>query len=268
MPLVDATPKFCPKCHAAIVPTSAFCASCGSPIGAVAPGEAPEPSPATPVPGRPGYEPLSADLSTAESNAADRHALSNAAFAAMLGIAGFFLSILSVGITLGVAYFGTLSSHAWSLFNLTVFGLLASLGAFGLIVTLIELWLMRQAFAALAPFDTGFSTPRSLTPAAMAGTIMVIVGVLGVLAFGTGQVTGVVLVLIAVLLIGAALAIVGFFALAVGVWRMGDRFDEDLFKIGAVLLVVLGIVGMVFILIATRAARRKLGDPTPVRAAG
>jgi len=208
------------------------------------------------------------DLSTPESTAADRKALSNAAFAAMLGIAGFFLSILSVGITLGVAYFGTLSSHAWSLFNLTVFGLLASLGAFGLIVTLIELWLMRQAFAALAPFDTGFSTPRTLTPVAMAGTLMVIIGILSILASSSGLSSGVDLALIAVVLIGAALAIIGFFALAVGVWRMGDRFDEDLFKIGAVLLIVLGIVGMVFILIGSRAARRKLGDLTPVHAFG
>jgi hypothetical protein len=102
----------------------------------------------------------------------------------------------------------------------------------------------------------------------MAGTVMVIVGVLSILAYGTGPETGVLLVLLAVLLVGAALAIIGFFALAVGVWRLGDRFDEDLFKIGAVLLVVLGIVGMVFILIATRAARRKLGEPTPVRATG
>ena len=219
-------------------------------------------------PGPTGFEVPSSDLSTPESTAADRKALSNVASAALLGIAGFFLSILSVGITLGVAYFGTLSSHAWSLFNLTVFGLLASLGAFGLVVTLIELWLMRQAFGSLATFDTGFSTPKSLTPAAMAGTVMVIVGVLSILAYGTGPETGVLLVLLAVLLVGAALAIIGFFALAVGVWRLGDRFDEDLFKIGAVLLVVLGIVGMVFILIATRAARRKLGEPTPVRATG
>jgi len=69
-------------------------------------------------------------------------------------------------------------------------------------------------------------------------------------------------------LVGAALAIVGFFALAIGVWRLGDRFGEDLFKVGAVLLILVGVVGMVVILIAARSARRRIPDPGPTGTVG
>jgi len=262
-------PRACAKCGTTLIPGAAFCATCGAPTSASIPSAGPTAAPSALPRGGPGRVELPRDAgSTPASTDADRRALANVSSAAMLGIAGFVLSIVGVALSVSIAYFGTLETHYWNLFDLTVFGLLASLGAFGLIITLIELWLMRNAFLAIAPYDALFSTPSRVTPVAMAGVVLVILGLLSLVAYGSTTYDFVTLGFIAVVLIGAGLAVAGFFALAVGVWRMGDRYGEDLFKVGAVLLVLVGIVGMVLILIAARSARRRLVEPSSLPAVG
>ncbi|MHB8351706.1 MAG: DUF973 family protein [Thermoplasmata archaeon] len=149
-----------------------------------------------------------------------------------------------------------------------------------LVASLLELVFFHRAFRTLAPLDSRFSTPTSMVLVAAVG--LVIVGLsLGLLlgqiyhaveCVGAGQPLtaaclnlGALLGLIVLVGIGAIIAVIGYVGLLVGIWRLGNRYGQEMFNAGAVLLLfpLLSVVGVFLILFAARSARGKLPTTSP-----
>jgi Protein of unknown function (DUF973) len=216
------------------------------------------------------------------TSAVDQSALSNVILAAILGLVGALLSLVELFSTsarsfVNVANTGTGTSVS---LDLTGLYLVAALGGVGLAFVLIELWLYREAFRTLTPVDGRFSTPATLVLVALIALVLLILVAIGLLAVvyqaivcaGSGNpITSVcispgeLLGLLAVLVVVAIVALVGYIGLLLGIWRLGTRYGDSLFKVGAILLIfpVLNIVGVILILVAARTARSKIGAYLP-----
>lgn len=149
---------------------------------------------------------------------------------------------------------------------------LGVLAAFDLAV----LVLMRSAFRGLAPIDGRFSTPATLSTVALIGAVIALAGAGILLAAvyqavscaGAGQPLtsgciprGVFFGGIVLILAGALAAVIGFIGILIGVWRLGDRHGESLFKVAAILLIFpfVNIVGAILMMAAARSGHQKVG---------
>jgi Protein of unknown function (DUF973) len=140
--------------------------------------------------------------------------------------------------------------------------------------------LLRAGFAALAPIDRRFSSPATLGWLAIIGIVLALGGL--ALLFhslqtaagcvGTNNTTlancflsSGILASFGVLAVGGILALIGYIGLLIGVWRLGRRYGDDLFRIGAVLYIfpVLNLVGEILVLVAARKASARFGGGTP-----
>lgn len=283
--------RYCAYCGQPVYPGFAFCPVCGAAApGGLAPG-APPGAPLPPPP--PGWSPyptypaypvqrVGPGGGPPAFGAADRTALSDVNLAAIIALAGIILSLVNLFNSSALSLYstttvGTVTSISG---NQTAFYWVAVLGATGLVLTLVELWLFRRAFRTLSPHDASFLTPGTLTLVAMVGLTILVLVVLGLLAVvyqaiqcaGPGNAVttrcldlGTLLGLFAILLIAAIVVLVGYIGFLIGIWRLGTRYGEDMFKAGAILLIipVLNVVGVVLILLATRSARRKVQGASP-----
>jgi hypothetical protein len=158
----------------------------------------------------------------------------------------------------------------------------------GLIVELITFLQLRMGFKTLSTVDRPhFHTPSLLTLLLLIALPIVIVGVViefaglvpyintviqqanqtstspprfpvsGLGEFLAGAALG---------FIGGIIAIIGFIGgVMLGVWRLGNRYDETLFKVAAILLIIplLDIVSPILILIGTSQASKKIISAPP-----
>jgi uncharacterized protein DUF973/zinc ribbon protein len=281
------TARFCPFCGRPVVANATFCASCGAAIAGAPPPASPTGyAPSSPLPGPAPYAPYTGAYApsgrpTPASSAADRSALSSVVLAAVLGLIGAVLSFaeLFTRASSFVAVSGAGSGTSFSL-DASALYLLAALGAAGLVFALLELSFYRRAFGALTPQDNRFSTPSKLVLTAITALVLLVLVVVAIFAViyqaiqcaGSGNpITtacispGELLGLIGIGLILVIVLVVGYIGLLIGIWRLGTRYDEPLFKVGAVLLIfpVLNIVALVLILVGARSARDKLGTYSP-----
>jgi hypothetical protein len=147
-------------------------------------------------------------------------------------------------------------------------------------VALVEVWLYREAFKGLTPTDSRFRTPALLT-LLIIPALVVLIGLYAwtlelLLSFqscaGTtspvpSSCVPVALLVAAVLLLAVAVvALVGYIGMIIGIWRLGTRYDDTKFKVGAILLIfpVLNLVGAILILVAAHEGRRVHSAAPPV----
>jgi Protein of unknown function (DUF973) len=214
-------------------------------------------------------------------SAADRQrevtALSKVSLAAALGLIGAILSFVELFATPATSLSGsTVNGSPTFVLSVETLYFIGAVAGIGLVFGLVELLFYRQAFATLAAVDPRFSTPSSLVLAAMVGLVIVVLAGVGlfvvvyqaILCAGAGSPitstcldAGTLLGLVGLLVVAALIVFVGYIGLLVGIWRLGTRYDESLFKVGAVLLIipVLNLVGLILIIVAARAARNKAG---------
>jgi hypothetical protein len=224
---------------------------------------------------------------TAATRDADLRALSSAQVADLLtliagvvGFAVFFVAPLQSLLGVSTTANGTAVVLTW-----TDLEFLVTLTLAGVLITFLELIYYRRCFHTLAPLDTRFATPSTLVLVLLVALLLITVSGIGLLyelyeavlcAGSSGIVTprcvdtGTLLSFAAVAGIAAIVALIGYIGLLVGVWRLGTRYGEGLFKAGAVLLIIplLNLVGLILILIAVRSARAKLGVGSSVGAFG
>jgi Protein of unknown function (DUF973) len=237
-------------------------------------------APQYPSPYPPAYMP--AGTPTPATRDADDRALSSVSLAAILLLVGTVVTFVVLFATPFSRLAGASTSVNGSTAALSLSGiyLIAALSAVSLIFTVIELLLFRQAFRMLAGHDARFSTPASLVLVLLVAVIFAVVGLVGllyslyeaILCSGSGATitsacvnAGNFLLLLAVIAVAAIAAIVGYIGLLLGIWRLGARFNESMFKVGAILQIIplLNLVGVILILVAARSAREKLrGGPT------
>jgi len=224
----------------------------------------------------PAYSPAG---SAPSSRPADLSALSRVTVAAILGIVGALLSIVELVATPATSFVtvttsSTTGNSSVSL-NPAAFYLVAAVGAVGVIFTMIELWLYRGAFRELSAHDSRFSTPSKLALLAFVGLVLLIVLAAAVFALvyqatvcaGSGNAitsaclnVGAFLGLIGLLVIVGIATFVGYIGVLIGIWRLGTRYNEGLFKAGAILYIIpfLNFIGLVLILVGARSARRSI----------
>lgn len=223
-------------------------------------------------------------VNSAASRAANLSALSNVAWAAIIGLIGAILSLVELFARNTVSLLGvSAGTMGTSLsLNLSALYFVAALAAAGIAFGLAEIWLYRRAFRRLTPLDTNFRTPASLALVAMISLIIVVlIGVaLLVLLYqafvcagagnpiATACLSGDVLGLVGLLVLVGIVGFIGYVGVAIGIWRLGTRYGEGMFKAGAILIFfpLLNVVGLLLILIAARSTRARIesGSPMPI----
>jgi uncharacterized membrane protein len=278
------TARFCSFCGSPVVAGATFCSSCGAAVGgspplASAPGSLPtfaSPVGGPPTPYPPGFG--VAGGPTPSSRSADLSALSSVTVAAVLALVGSLVGLIvflgtSASTILTTSTNGTTTSFSVSLTGLY---LLAATAGTSLVLTIVEVIFYRSAFKTLAPHDSRFSTPAKLVLLILVGFVLVLllgaaildVVYQAIVCAGAGNpITsscidlGTLLALVGLLLVVAIVVLVGYIGLLIGIWRLGTRYGESLFKVGAVLLIIplLSVVGVILILVAARSSRAKIG---------
>jgi len=267
---------FCPSCGAAVAAGSPLPASpgYGAPFSLPASPAAPWTPPGFPTPG-------GASVEDRRREASALRAVETAAIIALVGFAFSvaFLFAAPVSAAFGATTTGTGSNTTvhlsvdWTIF----FILLGGSAAF----TILQLVFYRSAFGTLMVRDARFRTPALLTILAIVGYVLLMTG-LAILVTDIVSATnhcanlmgsaydnclfggtfGGSLALVAV---GGIVALIGFIGLLIGIWRLGSRYDDGLFKAGAVLLIfpILQLIGSILILVAAHDCRRKLLSGNP-----
>jgi hypothetical protein len=204
----------------------------------------------------------------------DRAALTNVLLASVLALVGG-----AVGI---VVLFG---AGAFSLYSVWVMnaGSTIAFGALFVVVVLVSgaveiavILLLRTAFHGLKSVDARFSTPSTLTLMLVVGFILILVSLYPLLLGVGSQLDclanakntlagscppgGYFLAAIALIGIGGLIAFIGFIGMLLGIWRLGSRYNNDLFKVGAILLIipVLSVVGAILVLVASSSERDRV----------
>lgn len=208
------------------------------------------------------------DTRRAQQRAYDVKALGAVRWAAVLGLVGGVIGLVAItlpGFTSFLLVNSTSNGPVLSLSTPAVFG--AYVGA-AAALAVVALLLYRRGFRALAEVSAEFSTPSTLALVALIGVVLVFAG-LGLLLAALAQaiscagagnpitssclLTGGFWGGIALVLVGALVALVGYIGVLIGIWRLGSRYDRATFKVGAILLIIpyLSVVGYLLILVGT-----------------
>ncbi len=256
--------SFCERCGAPRNPGAAFCGSCGAPFAAVA-------APLPPGTYPPGFQQLGG-FAPGSGAGVEERALRSVTWAALIALVGSIVSLVvlfSGALTLSVDT--TSGGSTSSLGSGAELWLELAVVVIALVFVLAEVGLFRSAFRTLAPQDPRFRTPASLALLLLialvlllpiyAWTIVLIASVLSCTGSAStipaACVSGALLAAALLLVAVAIAAFVGYVGLLIGIWRLGSRFQDSRFKVGAVLLIfpLLNLVGAILILLAARAPR-------------
>ncbi|HTZ61045.1 MAG TPA: DUF973 family protein [Thermoplasmata archaeon] len=269
--------RFCPRCGQPVAAGAAFCPSCGAALPGGSPTASPAGAPslfAPPLDAAPSaFAPMApSGVPTAATRDRDLRALTNVQWAAVLALVGTLLSLfISFGTNatefLTVTTSGSSSSLSISssaLYTLIVIGFIA------IVLEVVQVVLYRGAFTTLAPIDERFSTPGKLVLLLLVGIVLAVVAAIGLVVLlvqavncaGNQPLTsacldvGSVLTILVLLLLVVVVVVIGFIGLLLGIWRLGSRYDETVFKVGAILLIipVLNVIGVILILVGAHSA--------------
>ncbi|MGC1839101.1 MAG: DUF973 family protein, partial [Candidatus Acidiferrales bacterium] len=125
------------------------------------------------------------------------------------------------------------------------------------------------------PVDSRFSTPAMLVLMALVSLVILVVAGLGVFYLLYQEALcltsqnpatlsciepGTFLALAGILVVTAIVAVVGYIGLLVGIWRLGTRYGEGLFKAAAILLIFpgLSLVGAILIIVCCHSLQHRL----------
>lgn len=284
----------CPRCGGLAPLGASFCPFCGSSLTAPLAGPPPL-APSSPghyflsdprPPGYPGGS-LTAPLLIAgdgppgvpspSTREVDRASLSYLLWAAVIWLAtGVVSLVLVIGTTALFSVHTTTTGSTYVFAPLFYVVVIVSAA-----LSFVEVLLLRAAFHRLEPVDRRFSTPSKLALLLIVGFVILLLGLVPLL-IGAQSITGCIanssnstlsgncsgigdVVLGAlVVLAGGIIALIGYVGCLIGIWRFGSRYQNDLFKVGAIMLIIplLNVVGAILILIASQTERNRRGSPT------
>jgi uncharacterized protein DUF973 len=280
----------CPACGGPTAPGSGFCPSCGAALAENSTRSSPEVVSTSPVlsaqtlgPVRSREGPTFARGNVPRSSV-DHAALSSVSLAAVLGLVGVVASFVVALVTPFFTILSFTTSGSVGTFSLNISGvyLVGGIGSLGVIFTFLELWFFRRAFRRLLPQDHQFATPARLVLYALLAVVLFIASTLGLLwavyqqsqcnlpgslgpssttCLNLGMLTGI----LAVDLFALLLLLLGSLGLALGIWRLGTRYGDSRFKIGAVCVVIpfASFAGALLILVASRSVSHRIRGSVP-----
>ncbi len=274
--------RFCSFCGKPLPSTGTFCPSCGAAIPVASPSAGPVGPIPGPAPGpfpMPGYGAAGARAAapgpSPASRAEDLRSLSWVEWAAMMGLLSAVISIVVelFGRLAGlVAVTRTPTGRSPSLPSPEFWAVLLGVGG---AIALLEIFLWRAAFRGLSPVDSRFSTPATLALVAAIGTVLVFVGLAvffdalyrTVQCDGPGNPITTACIPLGeffgggvVALVGGLAALVGLIGILIGVWRLGTRYGDGVFKVSAILLIfpIVSFVGAILILYSAHSHRNRV----------
>ena len=138
------------------------------------------------------------------------------------------------------------------------------LNVFGAGFAVTGLLVFRFVFRQLRSVDASFSVPAVFALLAIAGTLGWAVVIDAIFAALTSPGPFPFLVISGLVSVVLAIQLAGLIGVAIGIWRLGTRYDRWTVQTGAVLLVLpyVGVAGAVLILLGARSARRTVVGPT------
>ena len=211
------------------------------------------------------------------SREADLKGLSQVWVAALISILG---SALGVAVPLALSstgYFRVSIPAAGSAlaFGQTAVYVVLGVALVGLAISIFSFYYYREGFLAFRTVDPRFSSSPTWALLVIIGLVLICLAFVAILAaFAqliacTGTSTTIpasclnvlaVLGGVGLLFVGVIVLLIGYIGTLVAIWRLGDRFGDSLFKVGAVLLIIpfLSIVGQILVLVAASGARSKV----------
>ena len=232
--------KFCPNCGAKIDKDAVICPACGvSQTGST------------------GFGSINnQQQSTFTVSGRDLDGIKNVKTASLLGIIGIILGLVGAG-----AVEGAILSRGLSGSPLTAIPALFFVALIGIIIGFISILLYRAAFRDLREVDGRFGTPYTFTTVFLIGLAILILALLLLLG-------GVAALSLSLVLFGAVLAIIAAILLVLGdiigiilgLWRVGERYDNTLIKVGAIFYIIpyLDVLAPVLVFIGANSVAKKL----------
>jgi hypothetical protein len=215
-------------------------------------------------------------VTTPDTSRTDIAGLSKIWTAAAVAIAGSVLGIV-VLVAVNAGYVRTSLPMSGSPLSVatTALEILLGVGLVGLVISVVSYWYYRDGFVFLRTVDTRFSSTPTWVLLVIAGIVFVgiaftilVAAILSLVSCAGNAsvippsciVPGNLLGPLVLLLFAGIIALVGFIGTLVGIWRLGDRYGNSLFKIGAVLLIIpyVNLVGQILILVAAGGARAQI----------
>lgn len=203
--------------------------------------------------------------------------------AALLAVVGSVLGIAVPLVLSNTGYFTFDIPTAGSAFHVDQTSLAVVLGvaSVGLVISMVSFWMYREGFLSVRSVDAKFSSSPTWALLVIVGLVLFIVGlvtlleaILQLLSCTGGSTTsiptsclnlGPLLGAAGLLLVAAIVLLIGYIGTLVAIWRLGDRYDDPLYKVGAVLLIIpyISFVGQVLVLVATSRAKTKVEQHPP-----
>lgn len=194
-----------------------------------------------------------------------------AAIVAIVGTALGYVYLIVESVWWGYS-FGLPSAGSTTTFPASTVWAVFGTDAVNLLIAAVSFGFLRAGFARLRGSDMRFASAPAFAVVAIVGFLLLAGGLLalasavvatfrcagGVTPIPSNCVSlGSLLGGVGLLGLGAVVLLIGAIGTLIGVWRLGDRYDDGLFKAGAILLVFVGIVGAILLLIGvTRAEGR------------
>lgn len=246
-----------------------------------APGTPPTYAAGLPSGAVPRYSSAGGPLPAERLSAVDARAMDRLILASALGLVGTVATYI-IPYVFGYSVFRlSVSTSGFSNSN-DVYGLIGT-AAVATAFTCLQFWFFREAFHSLAHDDAGLKTPATLTPLGILGALILAASAVWILTQANqwlacaGTVRPIpthcinaplLLGASGILAVGAILALIGLIALWIGLWRLGTRYNESMFKIGMVLTIfpVLDIAGFILLILAGREVRARVPSAPSLRA--
>jgi uncharacterized protein DUF973 len=213
----------------------------------------------------------------------DLAALSNIWNAALIAIIGSALGVAVPLVLSSTGYYSFSVPAAGAPVRFTAAHAYAVLGVavVGVVISVVSFWYYRRGFLALRGIDAKFASSPTWAllviiglPILALGLLALLASLLQLLACAGTSITipascvnvGSLLGGLGLLAIGLIVLFIGYIGTLVAIWRLGDRYGNSLFKIGAVLLIFpfLSIVGQILVLVASSSAQTTVRQRPPM----
>ena len=232
--------KFCPNCGAKIDKDAVICPACGASQT-----------------GTSGFGSINnQQQSTFTVSGRDLDGIKNVKTASLLGIIGIILGLVGAR-----AVESAILSRGLSGSPLTAISALFFVALIGIIIGFISILLYRAAFRHLREVDGRFGTPYTFTTVFLVGLAILILALLLLLGGVAALSLSLVLFAAVLAIIAAILLVLGdIIGIILGLWRVGERYDNTLIKVGAIFYIIpyLDVLAPILVFIGANSVEKKL----------
>jgi|YelNatPaOPRAMG01_1025707.scaffolds.fasta_scaffold07067_10 hypothetical protein len=238
--------KFCSNCGAKIDKEAVICPACGVSQA-----------------GTSGFGSISNDSTRSFTGTPqDNEGIKNIKNASLLGIIGIILGLVGAGALESAIVFGAISGSI-----ITRISALFIVAFVGIVISFVSILLYRAGFRALREVNRmSFGTPYTFMTVFLVGFGILILALLLIFVGASSAsfdliIAGGILALVSVIfiLLGDVIGIV------LGLWRVGERYNNTLIKVGAIFYIIpyLGLLAPILVFIGSNSVEKEVNTMKP-----